>query len=497
MNFIRIFLFTFICSLLTYSCKETSVSNTTGKYLDGEFWRQQGLTQIIPFWQAHVRDTVNGAYYLYLSREGNPMPPWNKYPPMISRQIYGFTSAYLLSGDEKYLKTAREGVDFLLKHAWDNQYGGWFDMLDSAGNPTQTTKSVPNQIYTNVGLAQYYFATKDEDVLKYIKESIRIHKKYSFDKDKGGYFQTLARDLSVSDSIKTKHGHFGYTSSLLINMMMYTRDEEMRDFAEELMQISFDKMRDPVNGWFNGFPDHYDSNWKHIQAISNNKNIVSSGGQLTAALSLMRLYGITGNEIYRTTWTGLNDQLQNAAWDSTRGCWFELIERDAPYTVQDTSSISWWIQSYGILIQLHLYHATGDKKYLDTYKKMAAFWSNFFVDKEYGSVFMNVTADGVPKALNKAISWKASYHEMENALLNYLYVTLYVNHRPATLFFHINNSSEGSKHYVSNIEDSSVQIKSVKINGKIWNKFDAAERSVTLPEGKDLKMEVTLAEKLY
>ena len=472
-------------------CKETDHSRNK-KFLDGEFWRQQGLTQIIPFWQSHVRDTAHGAFYMYLSQEGKPLPPWDKHPAMISRQVFGFTSAYLLSGNEKYLETAREGVNYLLKYAWDNQYGGWFDFLDQYGNPKETTKSVPNQLYTNVGLALYYFTTRDENVLSHINESIRIQKTYAFDKNNGGYFQALSRNLSVSDSSKSKHSHYGYASSLLINMMMITRDKEIRNFAEELMQISLTQMTDTSYGWFHGYPGRYDAKWNLTPTIANNKEVISGGAQLTACLSILRLYEITGNEMYRIKGVNLGNQLLHSAWDSTRGGWFDLVERIPPHMPQDTSSVSWWIQSYGLFLQLHLYNITGEKRYLDSYQKMASFWNNYFVDKEFGGVFQNVSPDGVPLSGNKAVVWKASYHEMENALLNYLYLNLYVNHKPATLYFHIKNLTSQSKHYVSIVEDPFVQIIGVKINGKSWNDFNAVERSIVLPEGKDLKIEVTL-----
>lgn len=123
---------------------------------------------------------------------------------------------------------------------------------------------------------------------------------------------------------------------------------------------------------------------------------------------------------------------------------------------------------------------------------MASFWNNYFVDGEFGGVFQNISPDGVPVNTNKAVVWKASYHEMENAFLNYLYLNLYVNHKPVTLYFHIKNASAQSKHFVSIVENSSVQISGVKINGKSWYDFDDVERYIILPEGKDLKIEVTL-----
>ena len=119
--------------------------------------------------------------------------------------------------------------------------------------------------------------------------------------------------------------------------------------------------------------------------------------------------------------------------------------------------------------------------------------SQIAIHKEYGGVFLNVSPTGIPGSTDKALAWKASYHEMENALLNYLYLNLYVNHKPVILYFHFMNSSSQSKHFVSLAEDSSVQITDVKINGSNWKSFDPAERSLIIPEGKDLKMEVTLS----
>ena len=483
-----------IFSASCISCNK-SVNTPDNKITDGEYWRRQGLTQIIPFWQKNARDTVNGAFFMNLSREGTPLPPWDKHPAMISRQIFGFTSAYLMSGNEKYLTTAGEGAAYLMKHAWDEKYGGWYDLLDQSGKPEITTKSVPNQLYTNVGLTLYFFATGDKDVLTRIKESIRIQKVYAFDSRNGGYYQILNRDLSVADSSKSKHSHYGYTSSLLINMMMITREKEIRDFAEELMQISFNHLTDSPDGWFTGFPAPGSVSWKMAPRLVNDREVVSAGAQLTASLALLRMYELTGKEEYRSKGIDLSTKVMSVAYDSIRGCWFDVFDRKPPYTTEDTSSVTWWLQSYGSLIQLHLFNITQNRRFLNSFSKMASFWDNYFVDKRYGGVYQAVSPSGVPLITGKAVAWKASYHEMENSLLNYLYLNLYVNHKSATLYFHIKYSKPGTKHYVSLAEDPAVKITGVKINDKPWKSYDAEEGYVILPESEDLKMEVTLGYK--
>jgi hypothetical protein len=181
-----------------------------------------------------------------------------------------------------------------------------------------------------------------------------------------------------------------------------------------------------------------------------------------------------------------------AAYDSTRGGWFDIFDRKPPNSIEDSTAVTWWLQSYGTLIQLHLYNITGEKKYLASYHKMATFWSNYFVDEKYGGVYQTVSPSGSPIRTGKAVIWKASYHEMENAILNYLYLNLYVNHKPAILSFHIRNAQSHAKHYVSIAEDPNVIITGVKINGNPWKSFNADERYVDLPDIRDIKMEVTL-----
>jgi mannobiose 2-epimerase len=474
--------------LIFYSC---SNSRSGKDVLNGEYWKTQGLNEVIPFWQKHVIDTLNGGFYLNLSEDGKQLPPFDKHPAMIGRQIYGFCCAYLMSGKDEYLRSAEKGADFLLEHAWDKEYGGWYDLLDEQGNPKVTTKTVPNQLYTDVGLAEYYFVTGDKDVLNRIRESVKLRQTRARDYVNGGYFQALNRDLSVADSSKSKHSHYGYTSSLLLNLMLFTRDKEIGDFATELMDLSIDSLRDE-NGWFTGFPAPNNIKWKAAPRFVNGTEAVSAGAQLTATLSLLRLAEISGKNKYGETGITLGKQLMNSASNAGRNVLFDNISKKLPSVPLDTANVWWWLQSYGMFIQLHLFHNTGDEAYLDNFSRMASFWSDHFIDHVYGGAYLNVSPSGKVLTTGKASPWKASYHEMETALLNYLYLNLYVNKKPITLNFCITEAREGEKHFVSLAEDPSVEIESVSVEGKKWDSFDSAERSVTLPEGKNLKMTVVL-----
>jgi mannose/cellobiose epimerase-like protein (N-acyl-D-glucosamine 2-epimerase family) len=465
------------------------------KFLEGTFWRDQVLDDLMPYWFDHVRDEEYGAFYMSLSRTWQPVPSWrrgwDKVPAMISRQIFSFSAAYLLSGEERYIEVAREGANYLLEHAWDEEYGGWFNSLTRTGAPKYTNKSVDLQLYTNVGLALYYFTTGDKRVRSHIEQSIKIRRTHAHDEEFGGYYQALNRDLSIRDDGKNKHAHYGYVGSFSLNYWLATRDPGFQQWTAHLTDLTLDRMTDPEEGWVYGFHSLFDRKWKRTPYKVNDVEVASIGAQLTAVLSFLRLYHQTGNAIYLERGKTLGDKLCRFGWDAERGGWVNLVEKASPHRPVASPVVSWWIQIYGAFLQLHLYHLTQEEHYLERFRKGELFYDRYFVDHEYGGVFGSVLPDGsLIGDGRKSAVWQTSYHEIEHGLLNYLYLNLFVNKQSAVLHFKLDGPK---KHFVSLVDDPSVRISGVRINGQPWTDFDAEERSVTLPDGKGLKVEVTLA----
>ena len=474
------------------ACNSMDTTDTTGEQniMDGEFWRDQVLTDLMPLWYKHVRDEEHGAFYLNLSRDWQPMPPWNKMPAMISRQIFSFSTAYLLSGEEKYLDVAREAVDYLLKYGWDQEYGGWYDGISQTGEPTGINKGASSQIYSNVGLTQYYFVTGDERALSHVQKSIEIHKTYAHDKEFDGYYMGLNRDLSVRDSSKAKHSHYGQ-GSLMPYLIMATRDPEVISYSKHLADISIDKMYDPVNSWMLGYPNGFDREWNYVPYLLEGKESIYLGAGSTAALYFLHLYHLTGKESYLNQAKALGDQLCKYGWDKEQGNWFYAVEKESPYRPVGLQKSHWWIQIYGAFLQLQLYHVTQDAQYLENFKKTELFYNRYFRDHIYGGIYLEVASDGTFQGKGvKAGSWHTSFHEIEHGFLNYLNLNLYVNKKPVVLHFKLDGPK---KHFVSPVSDSEVQITGVRINGKPWANYDAQERSITLPAGKNIDVEVKLA----
>jgi mannobiose 2-epimerase len=460
--------------------------------MDAEYWRRQALEDLIPRWQKRAVDAENGGFFMNLSRDWRPIPPWDKVPALIGRHVFGFSAAFLLSGKPEFLDLARGGVDYLFRRGWDDRYGGWYDRLSKDGTPLVETKSVANRLYTDVGLTEYFLATGDSSVLSRIHESVAIQRTRARDDEFGGYAQTLGRDLAVVDYGKNKHAHYGYVGSLLLNLYLATGEREILDWSRELLDLSLDKLTDG-EGWFHGFRSRFDRHWVRTPNVVGGKEVVSVGAELTAALALLRFYHQSGDEKYLRSGKLLGDRLIERAFDAKRGAWPELIETKAPYRVTAEPVVWWWVQIYGSFLQLQLYRVTGEDRYLETFRKSEEFFENYLRDRENGGIFSAVTPEGRLVGEGRKASdseWHTSYHEMEHALLNYLYLNLYVHRAPAVLHFRLDGPGS---HLVSPVDDPAVTVSSVKMDGKPWTDFDAGRRLVTVPGGRGHAVEVTLA----
>jgi mannose/cellobiose epimerase-like protein (N-acyl-D-glucosamine 2-epimerase family)/dienelactone hydrolase len=458
---------------------------------NGEYWRQDALNGIMRHWAAHARDPNSGLFHGNLTRDWKPLPPLHRIPLLIGRHVYGFSTAFQLSGDAKFLEVAREGASYLLEHAWDREFGGWHDSLDQTGEAVSQEKTVARQIYVNAGLAAYYTATGDIRALRRVLRSVELQRIRAHDPEHGGWAETFHRDMNVASWGKNKHAHYDYAGALLLNLHLATRDPSVLAWARELMDLSLSRMRDPC-GWFHGFRNRFDREWRHVEESGATPNTASTGAQLTAALSLIRLYEQSRHESYLHAAVDLVEQVQRFGWNQKTGAWSELVGSCPASRIPDQPAVWWWVQMYGTMAQLRLFATTQDTAWLRGYQRSDEFFERVFRDREFGGVYASVTPQGSPAETAKASAgaWKTSYHEMEHALVKYLYLSLYVNRQPARLQFQLDGPGQ---HYVSLVDDPNAAIERVLINGKPSRDFDAAERSVQTPAGSGTRVETWLA----
>lgn len=469
--------------LLFFSCK-SSVSDKS--FRDENYWKDQALKDIIPYWSKFAIDHRQGAFYTNLDAHWQPFRDSSKYPSMISRHLFSYSAAYLLSGDDQYLKVAEDTKNYLLSKAWDKEYGGWFDLLSDSGNPLQTSKSMFVQVYTITGLTLYYFITHDPEVLNYIEQSNKLLESKGWDSLSAGYYSSFNRDWSVKDSTKSFSSVVPPVSGHLLYLYLATRQDNYLNQAIRIMNTVLDKMKDPHSGWI---LESFTPEWSYINSPVD-ENEINVGHNIEAAWMWLRLNLIKENPAFRKAAVSLADQLHQMAFKPTSGLWPNAVANDSsgrytPYTY-------WWIQAYGLMFDLTLYKTTGSASYLYSFDRGAQLWDSGFVDRKNGDTHFALWEDGRIKDSTKAGPYKASYHNMEHALLNHLYTALWVNHHPVVLYFNIVESKEGDLLYPLPIEGDDYKITKVWIFDKPFPVDPGNNLYIRLPSLKNARIKVEL-----
>ena len=447
-------------------------AQSTDSVLRGSFWKNQGLTQVLPAWTDRGR-SPDGLFYAELDRTWTPEDSTTLYPGMVARHVFSYAAAYMMSGRESHLEQARRALGFMIEHGWDEEYGGWYNAVRPSGKVVDAEKDLFMQTYAATGLALYWIVTREERARTYLDRTRRFMNEHAWDDQHGGYVDVLRRDGSVKEARKDFSPQLAPVSGYLLYLYSATRDTTYLRKAERILDLTLTHMRDE-RGWI---LERFSRDWTFRPDDGKNSHI-NVGHNLEVAWLLLRLYDLTGTPSYRRTGLALTDQLLDRAFQSDTGAWRSKLRRTNPDQYPPTTT--WWVQAYGNFLQLYAYHVTGEQRYLDAFRAGARFWSRHFVDAEHGGTVLRARLSGGVADGAKAVRTKTSYHALEHALLGYLYVDLWVNETPVTVHYRI-EEPRGNRLFPLPIEALSPTIERVRLNGTAQSPPDTVDHALRLP----------------
>ncbi len=215
--------------------------------LPGSFWKAQGLETILPSWTEHAQ-TDEGVFFSELDRTWTPKDSTTQYPGMVARHVFGYAAGYLLSGDDAHLRRAEAALDFMIEHGWDEEHGGWYNAVSRSGEVVNANKDLFMQIYATTGLALYSIVTRDKRAQTYLRRSRQFMAEHAWDEEHGGYVDVLNRDGSVKKDVKDFSPQLAPLSGYLLYLYPAFRDPGTLRRAEEIMGLTLTHMQDE-RGW--------------------------------------------------------------------------------------------------------------------------------------------------------------------------------------------------------------------------------------------------------
>ena len=457
----------------------TQISHMADEWLDDLFGDKR----------SYLLDDFAALYRTNLNIEGLPTDDNIQEMATLSRLIYGLSSAYLLTGRERYYLAAQAGVKYqretfrMLSH--DGRHCFWAFgrrrlkygsvLIEYSENPDDYgTIPLYEQIYALAGLTQFYRITANWEVLEDIKRTVKAFNDFYLDsKDNnpefpglGGYFShldyaTMRPDHPKLDQLSSNRSRKNWNSigdhipAYLVNLILaldpLPKGRADTETVREFLDVCREMLDTTSSLIVEKFPDknknipyvneRFMADWTpdHNWGWQQNRAIV--GHNLKIAWNLTRVanyYHYIGKDSKADPLMQLANNLGRSmikvGIDQIHGGCFDAVEREPkngmPTEFAWGNTKDFWQQEQAILAYYILHGYTGDEDYLKLARECTAFWNLFFLDHDRRGIFFRVTDDGMPVVqgnyVNKAGHAVAGYHSFELNYLAHVYIRIYV-----------------------------------------------------------------------
>jgi len=464
---------------------------------------------------------------LYLN--GDKMPSGIQEIDTISRTVYGFASAYLLTGEDRFLEAAENGTKYLQEKACKRDKEAsegvvyWLHALEVTPEGTQEHLgslfgddygAIPlyEQIYALAGPTQTYRITGDPTILSDIEKSIALFNKYFLDTSElGGYYNHITVDtwdpkdprLAHNQARKNWNSVGDHAPAYLINLWLATGEEKYADF----LALTFDTIEEhfPAKDGSPFVQEKFFDDWSPDKTWRWQQDRAVAGHDLKIAWNLTRMNSLRPKDKYTALAAKLADAMPAVGMDKQRGGWYDVVDRlTSPgqtfHRLAFHDRKAWWQQEQGILAYLIMHGTLKKPEYLTLARESSAFYNAWFLDTDSGAVYFNVLANGLPYLLgnerNKGSHSMGAYHSTELGYLAQTYTNLLITKKPLDLYF--KPKPGGFKDNILRVSPDilppgSIAITAVTVDGKPYTDFNAEALTVKLPEStSDLKVKVTI-----
>ncbi|HOE67112.1 MAG TPA: AGE family epimerase/isomerase [Candidatus Hydrogenedentes bacterium] len=390
--------------------------------------------ELLPFWLTHGVDAEYGGYLTYLDRNGQPTGETVKTLLCQARMIYTYSSAHRAGfGDGQCLDIARGGVDFALKHFWDDRHWGWFWTCQRDGAPLNESKLTYGHAFMIYALSEYGMASGDHRGLEWAIRTYETLQTLAADNCRGGYYEFLERDWS-----KKKPGKYGgdrksfdvhmHLMECMTNLYEATGLRVYRERTVELITLIVDRILHPESGLGQA---QFAYDWTPLRQIlfadvwGADRDVNDDEGRPLDNTSFghnvefawLLLHAINMLDLDVETYTpGLKkifDHCVTYGIDWERGGVFCEGPHHGPARERNKE---FWQQAETLVGLLDAYLLFGDETYLDAYENVHRFVMDRMIHHEVGEWFPLFDEKNTLLWDYMAHAWKINYHTVRSMI---------------------------------------------------------------------------------
>lgn len=365
---------------------------------------------ILPFWLKHAVDDEYGGFRGKVANDLTIDPLASKGLILNARILWTFAKSYKVFGDEVYLKTAKRAYDYLMKHFWDQTFGGFYWMVNHLGEPLETKKRIYGQAFGVYALAEFAKVSNDNGPLAKAIELFGLIEVASYDAQQGGYFETYERDWTLSneqrlsevdmDEMKSMNTHL-HSLEAYANLLRVWNDDTLRNRLRGLLGIFLDHIIDPSTHHLRMF---FDEGWH------DRSDRCSYGHDIEGSWLICEAAEVLGDK-------AILEEVRMRAGEIAQAVLEQGIDLDGGlfYEGKGTKIIDadkhWWPQAEAVVGFLNAYELSGKEYFLEASMRTWKFIETHVVDEERGEWYWMVSRDALPNNEKEKVGpWKCPYH---------------------------------------------------------------------------------------
>ncbi|WP_372950689.1 AGE family epimerase/isomerase [Mariniphaga sp.] len=362
-------------------------------------YKNELLSNVVPFWENHSKDEELGGYFTCLDREGKVFDT-DKFIWLQGREVWMFSTLFnKVEQKQQWLDMALHGAKFLQKHGHDGNLN-WYFSLKRDGKPLVQPYNIFSDCFATMAFGQLYKATGNEEYGQIAKNTFENILKRS-DNPKGEYNKLVPGTRPLKGfslpmilcnlSLEIEH--------LLPEQLV---DETIKKVLHEVMEVFYQ----PDSGLIleNVKPDGSFSDSFEGRLLNPGHAIEAMWFIMDLSVRLQRpeLAEKAVEIVLRTLEYGWDEDFD--------GIFYFLDVKGNPPQQLEWDQKLWWVHIETLISLIKGYALTKNEKCLTWFEKVHDYTWSHFADRVHGEWFGYLNRRGEVLLLLKGGKWKGCFH---------------------------------------------------------------------------------------
>ncbi|HLP38333.1 AGE family epimerase/isomerase [Lacibacter sp.] len=362
-------------------------------------YRNELVSNILPFWQNHSKDEVNGGFFTCLDRAGNVYDT-DKFMWLQGREVWCFSYMYKhVEQKKEWLDMALHGARFMQQHGRDEE-GNWYFSVTADGKPLVQPYNIFSDCFATMAFAALDKINPSDEWKKIAVDTFEniIRRRHNW---KGTYSKAYPGTRPLKNFALPM-----ILCNLSLELEHILGSDRVNEFVPEVIHEVMDVFYQPEHGLIleNVNPDGSFNN-------SFEGRLLNPGHAIESTWFIMDLAKRMNDRALIDRAVAILLTTLEYGWDKEyEGIFYFMDIKGMPPQQLEWDQKLWWVHVEALVALAKAYALTGNEQCAVWFERIHNYTWKHFRDEEYGEWFGYLNRRGEVLLSLKGGKWKGCFH---------------------------------------------------------------------------------------